>query len=203
MAGQREKKLKRLMEKAEELFTKYGYCGVSVDQIAKEACISKMTLYKYYQSKEDLFIEIMKRIIDYYGKEMMKFADEKLHTIEKIEAIQAYALQMAGKSPPVLTRDILEHPAIMEEISSYKLKLVKEMFRNILEDGMKKDEIRPLDIDFICDLLMGIPYAFGKTDYFTSEAKIAELMDKLFDFLKYGMLGGVMSVKEGEVVHAE
>ena len=57
MANQSQKKFDRLMEKSKELFWKYGYNGVSVDQIAKEAGISKMTIYKHFSSKEDLLFK--------------------------------------------------------------------------------------------------------------------------------------------------
>jgi len=58
-----------------------------------------------------------------------------------------------------------------------------------LEDGIKKGELRPMDIDFVCQLLIGLPMAFMDADYFNEDTKMHELMEKLFDFMKYGMLG--------------
>lgn len=63
MISQSEIKYNRLMEKAEELFISLGYKGVSMDQIAKEAGISKMTIYKYFSSKEELFVKDRKSVV--------------------------------------------------------------------------------------------------------------------------------------------
>ena len=47
-----EKKLNNLLEKSKELFWKFGYNAVTVDRIADETGISKMTIYKYFNSKK-------------------------------------------------------------------------------------------------------------------------------------------------------
>lgn len=38
-----------------KLFTKYGYKKVSMEEIAKEAKVTKKTIYSYFNSKEDMF----------------------------------------------------------------------------------------------------------------------------------------------------
>lgn len=55
----RERKKETIKNKAIELFDKYGVKKVSMDEIAKEAQVSKVTIYKYFQSKEDLFRELI------------------------------------------------------------------------------------------------------------------------------------------------
>jgi AcrR family transcriptional regulator len=202
MAGQSQKKLDKLMKKSEELFFKYGYTGISVDQIAAEAGISKMTLYKHFNSKEDLLVEVLIRFIEYHFKIIMEKINENYHTIDKIEALYTYTLQLSQQFPPILTKDVFKYPNLMERIGNYKIKLVKGMWKSILEDGIEKEEIRPLDVDFVCELLIVLPYAFVDTDYFKDEEKISELMKKLYDFMKYGMLGSMnpqqyKDIKEG------
>ena len=50
-----------------DLFSKYGYDGVSVRQIAKEVGIRESSIYNHYKSKES----IMDEILNYYIDEMM------------------------------------------------------------------------------------------------------------------------------------
>lgn len=191
MAGQSQKKIDRLMKKAEELFLKYGYSGISVDQIAEEAGISKMTLYKHFHSKENLFIKVMINISEYHYKIITDKINEKYHSMDKFEALYIYMLQLSSQFPPILTKDILEHASIFEKIKNYKEKIALEMWRSILEDGIKKGEIRPLDVDFVSGLLLRLPFAFMNTDYYSSEAKLKKFMENLFDFIKFGMMGGM------------
>ncbi|HYE84351.1 MAG TPA: TetR/AcrR family transcriptional regulator [Clostridia bacterium] len=202
MTGQSKIKHNRLIKKAEDLFLKYGYSRVSVDQIAFEAGVSKMTLYKHFHSKENLFIEVMKNQAEYHYKIIMEIINKNYHAIEKVEAFYTYLHQLAVQFPPILTRDIFEHPSLMEQIKDIKIAMAENMWRCILEDGIKKGEIRPLDVDFVCQLLLGLPQVFMNVDYFDEETKMSEFIKKLFDFMKYGMLGDVRDhkstgIKEG------
>ena len=43
-----------VINKARDLFTTYGYKKVSMDEIAKEANVTKKTIYTYFKDKDDL-----------------------------------------------------------------------------------------------------------------------------------------------------
>lgn len=47
-----------------ELFAAHGVDRVSVDEIAAKAGVSKVTLYKYFGSKDDLYAEVVNLFID-------------------------------------------------------------------------------------------------------------------------------------------
>jgi AcrR family transcriptional regulator len=49
---------KQIMEKAKALFAEKGYHPVTVDEVAEATGVAKGTLYLYFNSKADLFIEI-------------------------------------------------------------------------------------------------------------------------------------------------
>ena len=49
---------KQIMEKAKKLFAKKGYHPVTVEEVADSCGVAKGTLYLYFDSKADLFIEI-------------------------------------------------------------------------------------------------------------------------------------------------
>lgn len=44
-----------ILEAAKQLFTRHGFDGVSMDQIAAEAGVSKLTVYSHFGDKESLF----------------------------------------------------------------------------------------------------------------------------------------------------
>jgi TetR/AcrR family transcriptional regulator, mexJK operon transcriptional repressor len=48
-------KRKHILEAAKKLFLKLGYHGSSMNQIAKEAGVTKLTVYNHFQDKETLF----------------------------------------------------------------------------------------------------------------------------------------------------
>lgn len=190
MSTQSQKKKERLMEKAEELFMKCGYNRVSMDQIAAEAGISKMTIYKYYPSKDELFIAVMEQMSDFHTKIIMKMLSEKEHTLEKIESLYHYITDISRQMSNDLSKDILERPYLLEKITAIKYQRTLDMWRYILEDGIKKGDIRPVDVDFVSVLLLNLPMAFMKSEYMDEENTREWLYENLFDFMKYGLLGG-------------
>ena len=49
----------RIFDAARKLFYKFGIRGVSVDAIAAEADTTKVTLYRVFDSKEDLVVKVL------------------------------------------------------------------------------------------------------------------------------------------------
>lgn len=199
MAGQSEKKYEKLLNKAEELFWKYGYTGVSVDQIAKEAGISKMTIYKHFHSKEALFIEVLLNNTEFHTNKLLEKIDEKYHTFDKIETLYTYMLGVNNLLSPILVKDIMDRASLVEKLVAYKEQRTLAMWRHIVEDGIQKKEIRELDIDFISNLLLYMPTIFMKTNDYIDEVKRLKMFKNLFDFMKYGLLGGIESPNESRV----
>lgn len=193
MAGQSEKKHKRILEKSEELFWKYGYNAVSVDQIANEAGISKMTIYKHFHSKEDLLIKVMENIIEFHMNKIMEKISEKYHIIDKVEIIYSYSRIMANELPVALIRDIVEKKSIYNKIAEMKLQRALPIWQHILKDGIAKKEIRNLDFEFVSELLMNLPMAVQNMDFLTDANKMVRFYENFMDFIKFGLLGGMES----------
>lgn len=58
----------RIRTEALHLFARYGYDAISVAQIAKAVGIQAPSLYKHYQSKEDIFHAIVKEMEKRYAE---------------------------------------------------------------------------------------------------------------------------------------
>ncbi len=53
--GRSEEKREKIVNAAAELFIENGFDGISMDHIAKNAGVSKQTVYSHFGNKEDLF----------------------------------------------------------------------------------------------------------------------------------------------------
>lgn len=191
MAKQSEIKYSRLMEKAEELFVKLGYKAVSMDEIAEAAGISKMTIYKHFPSKEELFIavvfSIMERSSDFIEGEI-----EKIHgSLEKIDYLMKYNMEVSKDYSIAFYKDAMSIPYITEKLMEEKYRISRRMFEGIIRTGIEKGEIRKVDVSFVTDMLLMIVGAFGEKyiKCFNSREDLEETIGKFYDFLKYGLLG--------------
>lgn len=88
-----KRKYKQVVEAAREVFLEDGYHGASVDEIARRAKISKATLYRYFESKSELFNEIARREIAREGQ----IGTQNLNPdLDPIDVLNAVGLQYTG-----------------------------------------------------------------------------------------------------------
>jgi TetR/AcrR family transcriptional repressor of mexJK operon len=65
-------KREEVLEIASEKFLKHGFDGTSINVMAREAGISKESIYRYFGSKEDLFMAVVERELLVYRKGMQE-----------------------------------------------------------------------------------------------------------------------------------
>lgn len=78
-------KREEVLDIASETFLSKGFDGTSINVMAREACISKESIYRYFGSKEDLFLAVVERELELYKKCML----------ETISQFQGRTLQQA------------------------------------------------------------------------------------------------------------
>ena len=66
------RKRKRIIEASTKIFAEKGYDGATISEIAKEAEVADGTIYEYYQSKENLIVNIPEE----YLLELLSYIDE-------------------------------------------------------------------------------------------------------------------------------
>ena len=57
-----EEKRQRILKVATNEFASYGFENTSIERIAKKADISVGSIYRYFDSKEDMFITVFIRL---------------------------------------------------------------------------------------------------------------------------------------------
>ena len=94
-----ETKRSAIMEAALDIFSRYGLHGTSLDQVASQADVSKTNLLYYFASKDDLYINVLRQLMEVWLRPLQAFTFEQ----DPVEAIGDYL-----KVKLELSRD---HPA--------------------------------------------------------------------------------------------
>lgn len=55
----REDKIRQIVRAATEVFLEDGFAAASMDKIVQKAGVSKRTIYNYYESKDEIFVDVM------------------------------------------------------------------------------------------------------------------------------------------------
>lgn len=70
-----------------------GIAGLRMDTLAKEAGVSKATIFKYFHSKEKLIQQVFMDFLDRMGEESMTFLTQELSFEEKLMALARVKIQ--------------------------------------------------------------------------------------------------------------
>jgi AcrR family transcriptional regulator len=89
----------QILEAAAKLFVAQGYENSTVDQIAKEAGLSKGSIYWYFKSKLDILFELTDWYVSFSQQTLIQTAD-----------LSAYGTEALYKSHRVLRQLSLVHP---------------------------------------------------------------------------------------------
>ncbi|MEM6454971.1 MAG: TetR family transcriptional regulator [Acidobacteriota bacterium] len=57
--GQKEARRQAILAAAATLFEKKGFDGVSLNAIARRACVAKSNIYRYFESREEIFLQLL------------------------------------------------------------------------------------------------------------------------------------------------
>jgi AcrR family transcriptional regulator len=85
-----EKIKESILLAAKELFRKYGYHKTSVNEIAKKARIAKATIYKYFDSKEQILDAIL---MDYLKVNLHEILSNKIQFANEEEHLKALVMK--------------------------------------------------------------------------------------------------------------
>ena len=92
------RKFDQVITGARDVFMSRGFEGASVDEIAKQAGVSKATLYSYFPDKKLLFMEVAK-------SECTRQADEILAETSEEDALDVVLLEIANRFVSFITSD--------------------------------------------------------------------------------------------------
>jgi len=159
---EKEKEIRRkdIIDAAERIFFTKGYDNATMDDVAKEAEFSKRTVYVYFNSKEQIYFEIMIRGYRLLIS-MLKDDLQKKKTCNAIEEIRQIALTLYrfSKDYSEYFKAIMEyengeldfHKGVPNQSRDECYALGEEILGHLigaLEKGIKEDSIRS-DLDVV------------------------------------------------------
>ncbi|MCI5039936.1 MAG: TetR family transcriptional regulator C-terminal domain-containing protein [Donghicola eburneus] len=123
------KNTEAILEAALVVFSQFGFRGSTLDQIAKEAGLSKPNLLYYFKSKEAIFTEVLEGLLDTWLDPLREMKEDG-DAIEEILAYMKRKLQMSRDFPResrLFANEIIQGaPRMMHAIEGELKELVDE-----------------------------------------------------------------------------
>ncbi len=176
--GEKLDKRAMILTAAHEVFFEKGYHNATSEEIAKRAGVGKGTLYQYFDSKLDIFLEMHRQVIIAYCDKLLDLIQEENSFEENLRQIvhfhvgslielSHYIMQFMAETPPMC----VEHSRGGEVINEVKQR-IDDVLGKLITGAKQRGEIGDIDDRLIMCYLMGI--LIGVAHFLGSEKRKAQ-----------------------------
>jgi len=132
----------KILNAANLLFTKYGIDKVRVDEIARKAGVSKVTIYHLFGSKDKLLHDCMEITGDRIIKDIREITKVDKSYLEKMEDIFQYLIDMTEASPGYSDIEARYTPQ-MRQLAEKLAEQVIGLFVEFVKEGQRQGHLNP------------------------------------------------------------
>ena len=157
-----------ILKKASELFIKYGFKNVTMDEIANDLGISKKTIYVYYENKSELVEAVIKYLFNEIKIIIEEIKNQNLNPIEESFKTFSTVSQLLQDEKISIEFQLKKYfPDVYERINCEKSEILQNTITDNLTRGINEGVYRiSIDVDFISRYFLTTISSFKNYDYF-------------------------------------
>ena len=143
-----------ITQAALHLFIQKGFAATRLDEVAKQAGVTKGTLYLYFSSKEELFkAAVRDAVVPSIQLAEQVVADSELSAKELLRCLVAEWVRLIEESPANgLSKLVVAEAGNFPDLAHFYLDevvyRVRRVFSEILRRGIDAGEFRPINIEY-------------------------------------------------------
>lgn len=133
----------RIVEKAQELFFRYGLKSVTMDDIASNLGASKKTIYQYFKDKDHLVDAVVQKEIEKDMHECTSIACSCDNTIQEVyRGFEMLQEMLTTMNPAIIFEMQKYHPEAYKKMNALKNKFLVNIIKENLLKGIKEGYYR-------------------------------------------------------------
>jgi AcrR family transcriptional regulator len=181
----------QILEAATRAFAEHGFPRTDVQVIADTLGIGKGTIYRYFGTKEELFLAAVDRGMLLLQENIDKSVEGLSDPLAMIEAAVRAYLTFFDQNPEILELLMQERAEFRDRAEPNYFKYKEEnlarwheLHNKLIDQGVFRS-IPPRDIsDFMSDLLYGMVF----TNYFSGQRRtLADQVEKIMQIVYWGI----------------
>ena len=188
-----ENKRLRIIIAATAVFSRKGFHRAKIEEIAEEADVGKGTVYEYFASKKELFLEMILHTHDQYQDRVRQdlFGADTIY--EKLQALFDVTMQFLEQHKEMAKILLADHPPVDEETHRFLMEKEQqkiEDFSKVLDAAVERKEIRPVNTNAAARVILGSLALTGSQIVFydnINELDSKKLTQDVIDILLHGL----------------
>ncbi len=183
-------RMQRVLDEAEELFTREGFLHFSTDELARRLRCSKRTIYAGAPGRER-FLEavILHRVT--------KAEDATIAPLRNAPNVQAavqgfisVSVEQAQESTPLFMRDVMLFPAGRRAVDKWRADVADEL-EHVIERGIGEGLFRKIDPRVAAEALLTSVLRMCESDFSSkSHTTTAEAVRQVYEIFWAGLFRG-------------
>lgn len=150
---------REIINAAAHLFAEKGFHRTTTRDIAEQADISEGTLYNYFNSKDDLLLDIMDMIDDVPSKadpsDQAIFEDTREYLITMMKGRREMLDQYHPMLQSVLS-EILVNPELRQRYYTEQINPGIQLISHHLEQLLEKGQLRDIEVPYMARMLVAL-----------------------------------------------
>ena len=160
---EKETRRREILQAAATVFKRNGFMKTSMKQVADESALAVGTLYRYYKSKEELFVAIVFDAMTLMHVKLKEIAGSQSSAGEKIEIVWNFFFEFYEEIPMYYHALLFLHDLsfasaftkpVSDEVSTISGKNFG-LLTKIVKDSMDEGVLRPGHPKVVADYLWG------------------------------------------------
>lgn len=146
-----------IINAATQYFSKFGFYKTTMDEIAKHIHKAKGVLYYHFNSKEELFNEVLKQELETVKSELLKIVNENDDSLIMLKNYIFTRLDLLHKAlnyHETLKADFFEKYHFVEEVREDFAKFDKGKVHFIISRGQKEGTLNISDINSTVNIVL-------------------------------------------------
>jgi AcrR family transcriptional regulator len=188
----KEQKKESIRRAALELFQSFGFRKVSVNDIARRAGVSQVTIYNHFGSKEGLTRDVMKWYISSLLRKYTSMMDSGLSFQEKLENIVFDKTEVVSQFQGELTQTVLQtDPELRTYMEDIYNNHMMPTILNFFQEGIRQGYIdKRFSVDTILFYLEVMRRGlFAMPDVSEYQKRNPDIFKELIELVTYGLNG--------------
>lgn len=180
-------KHKDLILMAVKLFHRYGFSKVSVEEICREARVSKVTFYRYYKSKDELIVSILTLLFDDITRRVWALLEGDKSLKQKFDKIAVMKLEFTRMLGEEIFAALFAYPAVQAYHKELSRKSIED-FKIFMYRERERGNINSrLNIELLMALLNELAGIIQKPEIRNTCKGNLDLISQLNEILIYGI----------------
>lgn len=186
-----DKKKLDIIERSSLIYLKYGIKSVTMDDLASQLGMSKKTIYKYFEDKNDLINTIILRTLNFEEKMCFKIQNKSENALEALIEISKMVIQRLNNVNPTIFFDLQKHHnEAWQTLEKHKWNFVLNAVRNNINRGINEKLYRDdLNVEIIARLYIStIDTIMNPEIYDWPNFQFQELFKEVMRFQFHGLI---------------